>query len=279
MCPVASWSLEAEPWNMRRVDVTRASALQGCTNRLGHRRRCRFRCRAARRVSHVGVERRGRRCPRWDRSPRVRHLFRGLPHVVAPSPDRGCRGGGPGGPRLAARGDRLALRARSPSSFISWRVPWSVVESFAVEGPPGRASERRCADGGAGRWVHPIRGSWARSPRRAGLPRGRGRGATPPGSALVAISVPTGRSCCSSWAGLLSWWRVPSRTSAAWSTGTWPVVPSTTAKELRDLESQIAIGDGFAVALYVWSPWPVSPRSSGLGEAAASPRPGRGRPG
>ena len=142
----------------------------------------------------------------------------------------------------------FGLEARR--TFTTWRVPWSAVESFAV----GPSRSRQSA---GALTVVLIDGStrsarWGPSPRRAGLRRGGGRGATPPRvrprgylgpnrplmvfvlggiALLVACAVADiGRKEHRYQAGRLS----------------------TTAKELRDLKSQIAIADGFAVALYVF---------------------------
>ncbi len=100
---------------------------------------------------------------------------------VAPSPDRGCRGGGPGGPYAAPRRDRLALRTRS-ASYVH-QLAGAVVGGRIVrrQGLSRSSSERRSPDRGAGRRVGPLRARVrGASPPPAGLLRGRSRGAAPP---------------------------------------------------------------------------------------------------
>jgi hypothetical protein len=141
----------------------------------------------------------------------------------------------------------FGLEARR--TFITWRVPWAAVESFAVGKPLDRARNEadltvvlidgstRSAHVGARRHGERDLTEAAAAARRH--PRPRHRGYLGPNWLIVLFTlsgIALLVACAVADIGRSEHKKLSS-------------VRTTTAKQLRDLEKQIAIGDGFAVAL------------------------------
>ena len=136
-------------------------------------------------------------------------------------------------------------------TFITWRVPWSVVESFAVKGFRGRARSAgpltvvlvdgsvRSVRVGARRHRQRDFSEVAAAARRRPNVRPRGYlGANSPLVLFVLSGIALMVACAVADIG-----RLEHRYLAS--------LPSTRADKFRELESWIAAGDVFAVQLYV----------------------------
>jgi hypothetical protein len=135
--------------------------------------------------------------------------------------------------------------------FITWRLPWSAVEAFAVKGAPELArgegaltvvlvdGSTRSVHVGSRRHGHRDFAEVAAAARRHPLVRQRGYlGPNWPIVLFILGGLALMVACLVADIG-----RAEHRKLAALRT--------TTAKQLDDLQTQIAIGDAFAVALYV----------------------------
>ena len=249
---VASWAPKPGPWNMLRVDVTTASDFKVARTGWGERRRRRRS--PGRRVPHMAAERRGRRCPRRDRALRVLQLLLGASPISRGRAESRSRRSVAG--VLVVRTLRRAVIV-SPfglevrRTFITWRVPWSVVESFAVRGFRGRARSAgpltvvlvdgsvRSVRVGARRHRQRDFSEVADAARRRPNVRPRGYlGANSPLVLFVLSGIALMVACAVADI---------ARLEHRYLTG----LPSTRAAELRGLEHRIVFGDGFAVLLYV----------------------------
>jgi hypothetical protein len=142
----------------------------------------------------------------------------------------------------------FGLEARR--TFFSWRLPWSVVESFAVEDPPGQPQSSgpltvvlvdgstRSARVGRDQHGEPSFARVAEAARRH--PQVRSRGYLGRDS-LFVLFILAGVALLVACAVADIGRSEHEKLSA---------LRTTTAKQLRDLEGQIATGDGFAVALF-----------------------------